>query len=116
LIVETIRKMEASKPSAATKAVPRSRRLLMDVIRNAIDEVEFTFKPFHDGPAVRAVMATNVRARLYAKIAEKADSAEDPVKVAERQRKAFSRAIEAEINAKTLLAGDHQGNRVLWLP
>jgi hypothetical protein len=116
LVVETIRKMEAVKPIAAQKPVPRSQRLLMEVIRQAIAEAALTFRPFPDGPLVQAAKASNVKARIEAKIAEPIDAADDPAKVADRQRKAFDRAIEAEVKAKTLLAGYYDKERVLWLP
>jgi hypothetical protein len=116
LIVETIRKMEASKPSTATKAIPRSQRLLMTIIREAIEESGITFKPFADGPAVSGVKDEIVRNRLYLKIAEKADPDDDPLKVANRKRQAFNRAIAAEIKAKALLAAEYKGDRILWVP
>jgi len=115
LVVETLRKMD-TKPAAATKAVPRSQRLLMTVIKEATEEAGIIFKPFADGPMVTGVVASIVRTRLYAKIAEKADPDDDPVKVAERQRRTFNRAVETEIKAKALLSADHNGERFLWLP
>jgi hypothetical protein len=116
LVVETIRKMEAVKPIAAQKPVPRSQRLLMEVIRQAIAEADLTFRPFPDGPLVQAAKASNVKARIEAKIAEPINPADNPAKVADRHRKAFDRAIEAEVKAKRLLAGYYDKERVLWLP
>jgi AAA domain len=116
LIVETVRKTEATKPCSATKAIPRSQRLLMTVIKEAIEEAGIDFKPFAEGPMVTGVEASIVRKRLYSRIAEKAEEDDDPVKIAARQRKAFSRAVEAEIKAKALMSAIHNGARVLWLP
>jgi len=109
---------EAAKPAKAAdaKSVPRSRRLLMSVITEALEEAGQDIRPIHDGPIVRAVSADIVRERMYLKIAEKADPDEDPVKLAERQRKSFNRGIEAELKAKALLASLFSGDRVLWLP
>ncbi|WOJ89858.1 AAA family ATPase [Methylocapsa polymorpha] len=109
---------ETAKPGkqAAEKAPPRSQRLLMSVIREALNEAGQNIRPIHDGPIVRAVSADLVRNRLYMKIAEKAEPDEDPVKLANRRQKAFVRAVEAEIKAKALLAAIYNGDRVLWLP
>ncbi len=109
---------EAPKPTKAenAKPVPRSQRLLMSVIREALDEAGEDVRPIHDGPIVRAVSADIVRDRLYLKIAEEAEPDDDPVKIANRRRQAFRRAIEAEIKAKTLLSAFFKGARVLWLP
>ncbi len=107
-----------SKPLKAenAKPIPRSQRLLMDVIRQAIAEADLNFRPFPDGPIVQVAKASNVKARIETKIAEQIDPADDPVKVAERQRKAFDRAITAEVKAKNLLAGYLDNEKVLWLP
>jgi hypothetical protein len=116
LVVETIHKSEVTKTAGTTKAVPRSQRLLMTVIKEAIEEVGFVFRPFPNGPMVTGVKAAAVRTQLYIKISEKAGPDDDPTKVAERQRKAFNRAVEAEIKAKAILSCEYNGERILWLP
>jgi hypothetical protein len=109
---------EAAKPTKAenAKPVPRSQRLLMSVIREALDEAGQDIRPIHDGPIVRAVSADIVRDRLYLKIAEEADPGEDEAKLTARRQKAFVRAVGAEIKAKTLLSAIYNVDRVLWLP
>jgi hypothetical protein len=95
-----------TKPNKAEAArpVPRSQRLLMSVIHEALEEAGQDIRTLHDGPIVRAVSADIVRDRFYIKIAENAEPGEDQVKLARRRRKAFSRAIDAEIKAKLLMA------------
>jgi AAA domain-containing protein len=108
----------ATKPSKAErdKPVPRSQRLLMSVIHEALDEAGQDMRPLQDGPIVRAVTADIVRDRFYIRIAEEAEPGEDQERLAERRRKAFSRAIDAEIKAKLLIAALFNGDRVIWLP
>jgi hypothetical protein len=65
---------------------------------------------------VRGVSETTARQRYYQRLAEQADPNEDPVKVAARQRKAFSRAINSMADAKRLVTGNHNGVRFLWFP
>lgn len=115
-IVEWTGEAAKSGKGPAEKAPPRSQRLLMTVVAEAIDEAGQNIRPINGGPIVRAVNADIVRERLYLKIAEKADPAEDPVKLASRRQKAFVRAVDAEIKAKALLAAIFNGDRVLWLP
>jgi len=57
-----------------------------------------------------------VRELYYEAIAEPADAEEDPTKVAARKRQPFNRAIKAQLNAKTLVAREIDGRRMLWLP
>jgi hypothetical protein len=65
-------------------STPASLRLLMDVIRAAIDEAGKTIRPIHDGPLVNAAPDKAVRARYYARMAERAENGEDPGKLADR--------------------------------
>jgi hypothetical protein len=111
-------KGHAAKPGRAERAkpVPRSQRLLMSVINDALDEAGQDIRPIPDGPIVRAVTADIVRDRFYNNIAENAEPGEDQEKLARRRRKAFSRAIDAEIKAKLLMAAIFNGDRVIWLP
>jgi hypothetical protein len=116
LIVDSIRKAEPAAPGKPVKSVPRSQRLLMTIIIEAIAESGQSFRPFADGPLVQGVDAEIVRDRLYAKIAEKTDPGDDPVRAANKKRKAFNRSLEAEIKAKTLLSAELNQSRILWLP
>ena len=89
---------------------------MMDMVTAAIEESGEDFQSFDDGPMVRAVKDEAVRRRYYARIAEKAEAGEDADKLAERQRKAFNRAIGGALDAKHLIAREHDGARFLWLP
>jgi hypothetical protein len=88
----------------------------MDVTNAAIDEAGEEFRPYPNGPKVRAVADEHIRTRLYTAIAEQAGPDEDPDKLEERQRKAFNRSIAAALNAKSLVAKARNGNRYIWLP
>lgn len=94
--------------------VPASQRLLMDVVEQAIGEAGEAFRPFSDGPFVKAVSDEIVRERYYARIAEKPD--DTPKKLADRRRQAFNTSIKSNLDAKRLVAGEKAGGRVLWLP
>jgi AAA domain len=116
LIVDDVAEAEAAASVSRSGTVPPSRRLLSEIIAQAIDESGETFRPFPDGPLVQGVYDEHVRDRYYAAVAEKADPSDDPNTVAERQRKAFNRAVKAEIDAKRLMAKGDKGRRLLWLP
>ena len=88
----------------------------MDVVTRAIEECGSGFKALGNGPTVRAVSDEIVRERYYARIAERASDDEDGPKVANRQRQAFNRAINAALNAKDVMAQRSGCNRMLWLP
>ncbi|MGJ0503340.1 MAG: hypothetical protein ACR65X_06255, partial [Methylocystis sp.] len=94
----------------------QSQRLLMDTIAVSIDEAGEVFRPFSDGPLVKAVADSIVRERYYARIAEKPRDGDTQAKLSERQGRAFRRSIASALNAKILVAADHNGERVLWLP
>jgi hypothetical protein len=114
-------RVEAGAPEHAAKgktprAIPRSRRLLMEMVELAIDEAGQDFRSFGDGPTVRAAPEEAVRLRYYIRIAEQAAPDESPVKLAARQRQAFSRAIKAALDAKDIIARKEDDRRFLWLP
>jgi hypothetical protein len=113
LIVDDVVKSEKIAKVAAPKSVPASQGLLMDCVIGAIDEAGENFHPF--GVEVRGVADEHIRTRLYAAIAEQAEAGEDPDKLADRQRKAFNRSIEAALKAKRLVAKEHKGKRFIWL-
>jgi RecA/RadA recombinase len=109
---------EADAPAATPRApkVPPQQRLLNDIVVLALDEVGENMSPFGgEGPTVRAVFDETVRERYYAAIAEKAAPGDDPDKVAERQRRAFNRAVADMLKAKRLVAREVRGRRMLWL-
>ena len=99
-----VNRVEAAKPTAekgkAPKKLAPSRRLLMEVTEQAIVDIGLDLRSFPDGPMVHAVHDEAVRLRYYARIAEQAAPEDTPEQIAERQRKAFSRAVKAALDAK----------------
>jgi hypothetical protein len=118
LVIDDVVRVEQSGATAPReKLIPRSQRLLMDVVALALDEVGVECRPLGPvGPKVRAVSADHIRDRYFARIAEKAGPDEDERRLYERQFKAFNRALKAAIDAKSLVAGDHKGERFIWEP
>jgi hypothetical protein len=103
----------AGKP---VKTISKSRKLLMEMVTQAINEAGCDFRSFLDGPMVRAVHDEAVRSRYYTRIAEQAAPDELPHALADRQRKAFSRAVKAALDAKEIIARAEDDRRFLWLP
>ena len=116
LVVGNIEDAEPSALAPRKQSVPPAQRLLMAVAAEAIDEDGETMRPLADGPVVRAVADNIVRDRYYARIAEQAEPDEDKDRIAERRRRAFNRAIANAIKAQRIVAAEHKGRRVLWLP
>jgi hypothetical protein len=117
LIVEAV--VDADSPGSAprSKSVPPSQRLLMAVVGDVLDEMGADFQPFGStGPKVRAAAEQHIRERYFTRVAERADPDEDKEKLQDRQRQAFKRAIKAAIDAQSLVAADHRGERLIWLP
>lgn len=117
LVVDSIEDVERAQPTQKPKSVPPSQRLLMATVAEAIDDAGKTISPFGaSGPVVRAVADATVRTRFYSRIAEQAEAGEGAGKIAERQRKGFNRAIGEAIKAQRVIAGEHNGERFIWLP
>jgi AAA domain-containing protein len=118
LIVDDVAEAEAPAAKTATgRSVPKAQRLLMDVVASALDEKGVDLRPLGmDGPKVRAVADGHIRDRYFARVAEKAAPDEDESKLYDRQLKAFNRSIKAAIDAKSLIAADHKGDRFIWEP
>ena len=118
LVVDDVVEARASSGKASVaKSVPGSRRMLMDVIALAIDENGKDIRPFGlTGPQVRAVADSRIRERYFARIAEKAAPGEDERRLYDRQLKSFNRSVKAAIDAKTVVAGEHEGERFVWKP
>ena len=117
LVVEAIENAEPVSNAPRVRSIPAAQRLLMSVIAEAIDEKGESFRPFGtSGPLLRAVADGTVRDRYYARIAEQAGPDEDEKTLAERRRRAFNRGIADAIKAQRLVAAEHKGGRVLWLP
>jgi len=115
LVVETI--TEDNAPKAAKpkeKRIPPNMRLLMDVIVFVTDSAGFEFKPYANGPAVRAATEHTIRAEYYRRIAERAEPGEDQDKLADRQKTAFRRAINGALDKKLVAASDHNDERAIW--
>jgi AAA domain len=105
-----------SKPKPKAKGrVPAGQQLLLDTISLALVENGKQLKPLADGPLVDAVPESALRSRYYARLAERAEPGEDSAKLAERQRKAFGRAVTEAVKAMRVYASDANGERMLWL-
>lgn len=116
LIVDRIEEVDAAPKATAPRSIPASQRLFMEVVEHAIDEAGEPFRPFPDGPLVKAVSDEIVRERYYRRIAERPRPDDTPKKLADRQRQAFNVAVRANLNAKRIAAGEKNRERVLWLP
>jgi AAA domain len=117
LIVDGVDETHKAPRVPTAKSIPPQQRLLMAVVVDAIDEAGEMFSPFGaDGPRVRGVADSLVRARYYSRIAEQADPDEDRKKLAERQRKAFNNAVRDALKAERLFARERDGRRFIWLP
>ena len=117
LVVDDVRKAEAVNRGAAPKSVPRLRRLLMDVVCNALKEFGEDIEPSATGGRpVRAVAERYVRDRYFARVAEKAEPDEPPGQLYDKQRAGFKRSLKAVIDAQTVVAVDYNGERYIWLP
>ena len=91
--------------------------MLISVVEQLIGEFENPpFKPFADGPLVKAVSDEVVRRRYYFRMAEKGKPGEDPQKLADRQRQAFYTAVKDALKAEILMACDRDGVRFRLLP
>lgn len=115
LVVCAAAETEKTAEAKPAKSPPAQKRLLTDVVAQAIDEAGFDLRPFSDGPMVRAADDEIVRLRYYTRIAEAGKPDETPEARAERQRKAFNRAIKAMLDAKLIAAQERDGRRLLWL-
>ncbi len=117
LVVESIAEQEAAAQKGTSKPVPASLLLLMQIVQDALDAEGLALKPFgQDGPAVRAISDRAIRERYYARIAEEAPEGEPAKTLADRQRKAFNRAVEGALKRAVLVAADMKGKRHIWLP
>jgi hypothetical protein len=117
LVIDRIEEGEAKAAIARPKAIPQQQRMLMDVTVAALEEAGAPFKPFGaKGPSVHAVADKAIRSRYFARIAEQADTDEEPAKLYERQRKAFNRAIADAIKAERIMAQEWDNSRLIWIP
>ena len=91
------------------KSIPRSRRLIMDMVLAAIEEAGEDIRPFANGPIIRAVSDETVRRRYYARIAEQAPRMKTFAKWPNASAKEFNRAISDVLNAKDLMAQERDG-------
>jgi hypothetical protein len=117
LAVKSAEQVEAEPKLASKKvSVPQQERLLLNTVQLALIEAGRDLRPYSDGPEVRAVTEEAIRLRYYARLAEEADPNETPDKLAERQRKSFRRSLNSAVKAMRLIAGEHNGKRIVWLP
>ena len=117
LVVDSIEDAELQASAPRAKSIPRSQSLLVETIKEAIDDAGESFKPFGaSGPLVRGVDDGKVRERYYSRIAEIPKDDDTPKKLADRQRQAFNSAIKRVLDAKLICAAGKDGRRFLWLP
>jgi hypothetical protein len=118
LVVDNVETSDVSIQSTPkSKDIPKQQRLLTEVVLHAIEEEGISFRPFgFDGPSVDGVAEAKARRRYYDRLAEQASPDEDPDRLASRQQKAFSRAINSMANAKRIVTGVYNGERHLWFP
>jgi hypothetical protein len=117
LIVESVEEIQTVPRAPAAKSIPKSLRLLMDVVSQALDEAGADIRAFGvDGPKVKAVAERHIRKLYFDRIAEQAEPDEDAEKLYNRQRVSFKRAIKSAIDAKLFVADERNGERFIWLP
>ena len=109
LVVDSvIEQMDARGGKPKSARIPKQQRLLMDVIEFMITECGFDFRPYPDGPSVRAVSDNLVRREYLTRLAD----TEAPT---EAQKKAFRRSINAIIEGRLVGAAEQRGERVIWI-
>lgn len=118
LVVDNVETSDVSIQSTPkSKDIPKQQRLLTEVVLHAIEEEGISFRPFGvDGPTVDGVTEAKARRRYYDRLAEQAAPDEKPGRLAGRQQKAFSRAINSMADAKRIVTGMYNGERHLWFP
>jgi hypothetical protein len=116
LIVDHIKNIGRSTTSRAGKKPPPQLGLLIEVVEAAIVEVGRDVGTSTKGQTVKGVSDDIVRERYYARIAEQAESGEDPTKLANKQRQAFNRSVKSALDGKHLGATEVDGKRSLFLP
>lgn len=116
LIVVSVADSGPATRAPRAKIVPRSQRLLMACVEEAIAEAGESFMPFGAGHLIRGVFDKTVRARYFERIAEQAEPDEDKDKLFDRQRKGFNRAIDGALRSQMLGATEREGERFVWLP
>lgn len=117
LIVDGVDEAQLASSAPVAKSIPKSLRLLMDVVAEALSESGIEIQAFGaSGPKVRAVAESHIRKRYFDRLAEQAEPDEDKGKLYDRQRQAFRRAIKSALDARNLVAEDKNGERFLWLP
>jgi hypothetical protein len=117
LVVDDVIKAQTVLKGSAPRSIPKSERLLMDVIVNAVEAAGEDIYPYSTDPLkVRAIAERDIRSRYDDRVVQKADADDDKKKVYERNRKNFKNAIDRMINARTIVAADRNGERYIWLP
>jgi hypothetical protein len=117
LVVDDVVKADVVANGKARRFVSKSERLLVDAIVNVIDESGEEIQPYQTDPLkVRAVAERRIRKSYFDRVAEKADEDEDKKKVYDRNRKNFKNAVKRVLDARTVVAVDHNGERYVWLP
>lgn len=100
----------------APQKLPEMSRLLINAIKSCVTDHGEAFSPDDSAAEVRGVCDEVVRREYYNRVAEKAHPDDDPVKLEERQRKSFNRAIKGLLDRGTIHAHDRGGQRYLSFP
>jgi hypothetical protein len=108
----------ATQRGEQTKRPPPQRRMLMQVVTDALNETGETIADSEGGSPVFAVHDAEIRSRYYARLAEKPDedTDDDEDKAKERKARAFRRAMSGALDAENLFAREIDGKRFVWLP
>jgi hypothetical protein len=115
LAVMSAEQVEDEPKQAQKVSVPPQERLLMATVELALIEAGQDFL-IPDGPKVKVVTEEAIRSRYYPRVAEKPLPNETPEKLAQRQRQAFHRSLNAAVKAMRLIATERGGERIIWMP
>jgi len=115
LVVDSVEEAEPTVNGDGERKASGASRLLLKVVAEVIDEAGEAVRPAPGGPTVKGAPEKVVRERFYERVAENAESDEDPRKLTERQRKAFQRAVNAMIEQNEIGAAKIEARRFFWL-
>jgi hypothetical protein len=107
---------QMAAPNKKPKVPPRGLRMLISVVKQALDESETPpIRPFADGPLIKAVADEVVRYRYYLRIAENPKRGETAQQLADRQRSSFNYSVNTALKSEDLMACNIDGIRCLWI-
>lgn len=111
--------VEDAAPAAAVNKPRRpspTQRLLYDVVAQVTSERGEKFRPWADGPEIKAAPEDVIRKAYYEREAVQDDPNADPATAADNRRNRFNRARIAMVNSKVLIAAKKNGLSYLWIP